>query len=1175
MAQGPSRASELHYYRALDHANAGFATGTYHLKDDLHLATPPPHPSEAPVVNPNPLATVPTPPTSGVKLSLVSVGQRNKLPVFTSKEKVTAPPFADGNPALAAIPTKDGLKRRKPKNNIIKSSSSFVSRVITHEASSKRLNDRNPDGLFAFANINRAFQWLDLSSKNKEEPLAKILFTKAHMLTHDINELTKSPSHIDIAMGSSAGDIIWYEPISQKYARINKNGVVSNSPVTHIKWIPGSENMFMAAHANGQLVVYDKEKEDALFTPEISNHSAEAMKASSRLPLQVLKSVNSRNQKTNPVALWKLANQKISQFAFSPDQRHLAVVLEDGSLRVMDYLKEDYYGGLICVCWSPDGKYIVTGGQDDLVTIWSFPERKIVARCQGHNSWVSTVAFDPWRCDERTYRFGSVGDDCRLLLWDFSVGMLHRPRAHQASARQRTSMIASNTQHFNRHRADSASNRMRSDSQRTADTYNDYDSAVRHPVEPRARTALLPPIMSKIVGDDPICWLGFQEDSIMTSSLEAAANTTEGHIRTWDRPREGINDSYNGNTSSPAISTSAAGSGSGIADSAMGSLYTHLNVTYSFFEYHLIVGSRKNKFVTYISQHLLEEWKVNLLCETRRLSKKCYYHPAPMTKPSKVSAGESNVATRGRINQDIDYSFSSDLTEAPTINCTYLGSTSFLSVFRETQPGLPPNPIPHAVLRGRWNHDHTFVASRLVQLLSAFELCEELLIGHYERCPVTIIPLQLILQPLKMARTYLETGGWARQFPDLRSPSSPWDFYTLFTGENLRWEFIGIIFSFAGLGALNGETKLFKINGQGPMSANAFAEEMTAASTMCVEICKQLDKVNDLMLWLHVIHGALASDIFGETSHRSYELLGDLVSHVYALGLHRFQSSDNDVPFFISETRKRLFVASFRWDKGLATLLELSLGRRTPDFTEKLRTTYEQCLHMWTQIPQEYHYSADTWGMLSPPSCVSLILVYFEYLYTVFQVERIRCRENQDATKDLLDTSMKVISVVNDLMKHREQAGNHIIKSFFCTLLFNAIPTAGALATEVHRCTVAEIPLPCSASRSEIIRKLSVFVSWLGSADPSISHTHRTCVDINKAITKLLDDTLNYRPSPRSAEHIPDPAQGHGSIEESSSEMPWANVEDLPDLATFGTSADFLSWLDDLGFETTLPELLV
>lgn len=269
------------------------------------------------------------------------------------------------------------------------------------------------------------------------------------MLCHDVNELTKTSSHLDVVMGSSAGDIIWYEPMSQKYARINKNGVINNSPVTHIKWLPGSENLFLASHANGVLVVYDKEKEDALFTPEVSSHFD---KDSSRLPLEIRKSVNSKNQKTNPLSLWKLANQKISHFSFSPDQRHLAVVLEDGSLRLMDYLKEEYvssfgtsrivltnnrvldifrsyYGGLICVCWSPDGKYMVTGGQDDLVTIWSFPERKIVARCQGHNSWVSAVAFDPWRCDQKTYRFGSVGDDCRLLLWDFSVGMLHRPRA--------------------------------------------------------------------------------------------------------------------------------------------------------------------------------------------------------------------------------------------------------------------------------------------------------------------------------------------------------------------------------------------------------------------------------------------------------------------------------------------------------------------------------------------------------------------------------------------------------------------------------------------------------------------------------------------------------------------------------------------------------------------------
>lgn len=311
--------------------------GTYSLKDDLLLATPPPHPSEAPIVNPNPLATLPTPPTSGVKLSLVTLDPRKRPPTFV-KTPTIAPLFGEGNPALVqpSVAAKDASKRRKPKNNIIKSSSSFVSRVITHETSAKRLSDRDPNGVFAFANINRAFQWLDLNSTQKEEHLTKVLFTKAHMLCHDINDLTKTSTHLDIIMGSSAGDIIWYEPMSQKYARINKNGVINNSPVTHIKWLPGSEHLFMASHANGVLVVYDKEKEDALFTAEVPDQPI-----TRQHPLEVLKSVNSKNQKTNPVSLWKLASQRISQFSFSPDQRHLAVVLEDGSLRVMDYLNEE------------------------------------------------------------------------------------------------------------------------------------------------------------------------------------------------------------------------------------------------------------------------------------------------------------------------------------------------------------------------------------------------------------------------------------------------------------------------------------------------------------------------------------------------------------------------------------------------------------------------------------------------------------------------------------------------------------------------------------------------------------------------------------------------------------------------------------------------------------------
>lgn len=171
-----------------------------------------------------------------------------------------------------------------------------------------------------------------------------------------------------------------------------------------------------------------------------------------------------------------------------------------------------YYGGIMCVCWSPDGRYIVTGGQDDLVSIWSLEDASLVARFQGHNSWVTAVQFDPWRCDERNYRIGSVGEDCRLLLWDFSVGMLHRPRAvrcwdfllsetvansKQASVRQRNS-ITSSTLKMQRTRTDGSASRLRSNSNLTSGSLlDDEEGEVVHPVEPRARTAMLPPVLVK------------------------------------------------------------------------------------------------------------------------------------------------------------------------------------------------------------------------------------------------------------------------------------------------------------------------------------------------------------------------------------------------------------------------------------------------------------------------------------------------------------------------------------------------------------------------------------------------------------------------------------------------------------------------------------------------------
>lgn len=91
-----------------------------------------------------------------------------------SPESAKAPAFGEHNSLLNSASGKEGLKRRKPKTNIVKSNSTFISRVIPHDSMSKRVQEHDPEAPFVFLNIHRAFQWLDLSSSTT---FSKVTFT--------------------------------------------------------------------------------------------------------------------------------------------------------------------------------------------------------------------------------------------------------------------------------------------------------------------------------------------------------------------------------------------------------------------------------------------------------------------------------------------------------------------------------------------------------------------------------------------------------------------------------------------------------------------------------------------------------------------------------------------------------------------------------------------------------------------------------------------------------------------------------------------------------------------------------------------------------------------------------------------------------------------------------------
>ncbi|CAE6535863.1 unnamed protein product [Rhizoctonia solani] len=444
-------------------------------------------------------------------------------------------------------PRKKSMAR--PKNSIKTTSSSFVTRLHTMEGLSKYLAGKSGDVTFMFYNAGKSFYWMDVSGKLKE-PLARISFSQ-YPTCHAVNTLTSSSTCLDIVIGFNTGDLIWFEPLSSRYVRINKQ-VVHNanqpmhlSPCTQVRWVPSSRTLLLASYADGTIVVYDTERQDAPFVPHDPSkpmpsplpvpdsdeqQSSNGSAASERMwdPLnEILVTSNGgpdgKNLK-NPVSHWRLTEKKsVVDFVFSPDVRYVAAISEDGCLRIIDALSETlmdvyqaYFGALTCLAWSPDGRYILTGGQDDLVTVLSPWEQRIVARCQGHLSFVSSVAFDASRIDSRTYRFGSVGEDNRLIFWDLSSGALHRPKLHPSHALSSTLSLALRRSHGNL----------------VAGGVHQGETDRFHPAPSRMEVATIQPVVVKpIDGEHLLAHVSFLPSAVM-------AMTRTGLIKQWVRPLE-------------------------------------------------------------------------------------------------------------------------------------------------------------------------------------------------------------------------------------------------------------------------------------------------------------------------------------------------------------------------------------------------------------------------------------------------------------------------------------------------------------------------------------------------------------------------------------------------------------------------------------------------------------
>ncbi|KAI5706746.1 hypothetical protein M8J75_010942 [Diaphorina citri] len=380
----------------------------------------------------------------------------------------------------------------------------------------------------------------------------KKIYKGTNPTSHDFNRFTATVDSISLVVGFSTGPIQLFDPIKREekdFKTFNEHTSIDKSKVTCVRWVPNSKNLFLASYASGHMYLFNQDLPCCISTP-----SYQLLQSGEGYAVYTLKS----KSPLNPVQRWVIGHEgsSINEFAFSPCNTYLAVVSQDGFLRVFNYSTMElvgrarsYYGGFLCVCWSPDSKYVVVGGEDDLITVWRLKDRCVVARGDGHHSWVSVVAFDPYSTQLDTeedkvmcYRLGSVGQDTQLCLWDITEDVLTQTNIFTARTKTTTSnnsTITGNGTLKCHNNTNSTTNHKDS---------GDHSTSATHPVTSLTQrlagfsfgssTASCPrydqcpriePLIRKKIAHERLTALVFKEDCFV-------AACQDGNVYTWARP---------------------------------------------------------------------------------------------------------------------------------------------------------------------------------------------------------------------------------------------------------------------------------------------------------------------------------------------------------------------------------------------------------------------------------------------------------------------------------------------------------------------------------------------------------------------------------------------------------------------------------------------------------------
>lgn len=120
------------------------------------------------------------------------------------------------------------------------------------------------------------------------------------------------------------------------------------------------------------------------------------------------------------IKMKKLSHEKVRSIDFNYTTSEIAVALGDCNVLVFDLYTLDYKKDFIghglasnVVRYSPDGKFLLTGGRDAHLNIWQVGNYELVKSIPAHNWAIYDIAFSP----DATL-FATASRDKTIKIWD-------------------------------------------------------------------------------------------------------------------------------------------------------------------------------------------------------------------------------------------------------------------------------------------------------------------------------------------------------------------------------------------------------------------------------------------------------------------------------------------------------------------------------------------------------------------------------------------------------------------------------------------------------------------------------------------------------------------------------------------------------------------------------------